>query len=490
MGIGMLGGVMVSLLAQSASAEPIKLAEGEKWNLTLPASATLSFDSIQGFEVDRDANRIENSFLTSPRLRLGLRYQYTGNRVTLNGNIEHDVVTGTVGHDDSLPGELLPGSNSIETDFRRISIEGTLGREFFFGAGLMTSHWGMGILANDGARRWTPGSARFLDPRKGDRVIRGYVGKGLSESLGAAAIFSFDRVWEDDILRSDDEAYQAVAALILGQGKAHGGGAYVVGRHQTTDDGKDFDVLAIDATARTTLNTGESHELSLEAEVAYIFGNTTLAPNINFTDFDIRQWSAAFRGGWAFENFGFVLDAALASGDSNFDDEFQVAARFDPNYELGLLLFRQVLGAQTGRGVATASDPNLVGEPAEDIDRIATQGSVTNTLSFFPRIWIRPYKDIEIYGGPLVSFSASRNADAFNSRLGGGTPRNALDGVPSSYLGTELDLGVRAPLSVWQGVMTVGLEGGYFIPGGAFDNGAGESMDSVFGGRLILDVVI
>ena len=263
-----------------------------------------------------------------------------------------------------------------------------------------------------------------------------------------------------------------------------------MGRHQTTEGGNDFDVVALDATGRTKIKTGDGHELSLEGEIAYIHGNTTLAPNINFTEFDIRQWSAAFRGGWAFKNFGVVLDAAFASGDSNFDDEFQVASRFDPNYELGLILFRQVLGAQTGRGVATASDPNLVGEPAEDIDRIASQGSVTNTLSFFPRFWVRPYKDIEIYGGPMVSFSASRNADAFNSRLGGGTPRNALDGEPTSYLGTELDVGVRAPLSIWQGVLTLGLEGGLFLPGGAFNNAEGESMDSVLGGRLILDVVI
>ena len=39
----------------------------------------------------------------------------------------------------------------------------------------------------------------------------------------------------------------------------------------------------------------------------------------------------------------------------------QNAFRMDPNFEVGLLLFRHVLAAQTGRAPVTAGDPTLVG---------------------------------------------------------------------------------------------------------------------------------
>ena len=102
---------------------------------------------------------------------------------------------------------------------------------------------------------------------------------------------------------------------------------------------------------------------------------------------------------------------------------------------MGMLLYRQVLSAQTGRGVATASDPELVGYPSAGIERFATRGSITNTVAFFPRAYWQPLAGLEVYGGPLVAFNATSNIDPLNTRLAGGSARNALNAKPGTYLG-------------------------------------------------------
>ena len=153
---------------------------------------------------------------------------------------------------------------------------------------------------------------------------------------------------------------------------------------------------------------------------------------------------------------------------------------------MGLLLYRHVLGAQTARGQFTAADPALVGVPSAGSERIPTQGSPTNTFAVFPRLRLRPIDGLEAYGGPLVAFSAVPLLDPFNSRLGGGPARNALDGEPSNYLGLEWDAGVRYRANMHGSELTVGAEGGVLFPGGALVRADGTDLGTVLGLRGML----
>jgi len=446
-------------------------------------------ETVTKFSVDADGNQLRNSAVVAPMLRLGLKAD-TGRRydkLTLTAEYEHDVVTGAFNDDASISGTGLPSSRGVHNELRKAYARVAYNKQLFAGAGLMTSHWGLGLVANDGTRRWTPGSARFVDPRSGDRVLRGFAGIGLSRSLGMAVTLGADSVVGDDILLDGDDATQVVGALRLGVGKRHGGGVYVVRRSQNAANGSSFDVWAIDATARTSLRVGNGR-LDLAGEVVSIIGDTTLAPTMEYPVHDIRQFAAAARASYSMDTWGTVVDALFATGDANFDNDTQTAFKVDPRYEMGLLMYRQVLAGHTGRGVATASNLDLVGMPSPDIERFATRGSASNTIAVFPRAWWRPASQLEFYGGPLIALAATDVADPFNSRINGGTPRNALDGNPGRYLGTEFDLGAR-----WQRDMnggrrlSVGVEGGVLVPGNALRDATGKSMGTVFGARLMLN---
>ena len=102
--------------------------------------------------------------------------------------------------------------------------------------------------------------------------------------------------------------------------------------------------------------------------------------------------------------------------------------------------------------------------------------------------WYLNFADYDLfcaYGGPLFAFSDSAIIDPLNTRLNGGEPRNALDGSPSSYLGTEIDLGVRAHLDIDKTILSAGIEGALLLPGAAFTNAQGDILDPLVGGRAM-----
>jgi len=235
-----------------------------------------------------------------------------------------------------------------------------------------------------------------------------------------------------------------------------------------------------------TLIDLDSARVTLGTEMALITGTTQLGPSPDFEEHDIMQFGAAFQAGLDLGELGANLDFLYASGDQNLDDGTQHGFRADVNYHMGILLFRHVLAAQSARGAVTAADTTLVGVPAEDLDRIPTQGRIGNTIAIFPRIRYRPIDGLEAYAGPLFAFAAASNLDPFNTRLGGGAPHNSLNAPGGSYLGTEYDLGVRYRAQISGALLDVGAEGGILQPGDALSREDGSSMGSVYGGRVLV----
>ncbi|MGK0361837.1 MAG: hypothetical protein ACI9U2_004155 [Bradymonadia bacterium] len=183
---------------------------------------------------------------------------------------------------------------------------------------------------------------------------------------------------------------------------------------------------------------------------------------------------------------GAIVDVVYASGDADAGDGIQSGFRADPNFDQGLLLFPYLVAATSGRATHTAADPRLVGYPAEDLDRLPTDGAVTNTVSVFPRFWARPVRNLEIYGGALFAFGALPNADPLQSRLNGGDPSSAFGGASGNYLGTEVDLGLRYRVLLAGTELVLGAEGGVFTPGDAFEDAEGSRRGAATGGRLLV----
>jgi hypothetical protein len=351
----------------------------------------------------------------------------------------------------------------------------------------MTSYWGMGLVANDGAHGWAPGNAAFADPRGGDRVLRVMLASGPLTRFGITAAAGFDWVQGDDAMIEDDSARQGVAAVTVGAGHPHSAGVYGVYRRQTSPAGDRLTVGVVDVYGRTSHALPAGLSLAAEAEAALITGQTTLAATVDYPEQNVLQLGAALRVALSHKRLGGVLEILYAAGDASADDDQQNAFKPDPNFEMGLLLFRHVLAGHTGRAVATAGDPEITGVPSQGLERFPTRGSASNTVALFPRGWWRPLDGLEIYAGPLFAFTVTESADPFNTRLAGGVARNALDGAPGRYLGTELDGGVRFRALLFGTELTVGAEGGVLLPGSALAQADGSAMSPVVGGRFLLD---
>jgi hypothetical protein len=455
-------------------------------------------DQVGAAPLDAAGTLSSASAVLSPLVRVGLRLSgpEVPGSLSYVAEYEHDLPTGSLA--GTLPdGSGMPGGAGLSTQLRKASLQVALGSTLIVRGGVMTSHFGLGLVANDGAHGWEPGSARFADPRGGDRVLRGLVATGPHLGLGLVAALAVDRILDDDSLlltrelssaqpQKDDTARQVVGTVSLGNPAENWAGLFVAHRNQTAGDGRTLaaTVASISGLGRRTFASGAT--LSGGVEGVFITGETSLPGTPTDPVQQVRQAALALRGGLDLQRFGFALDALAASGDSNLDDDQQKAFRADPNYELGLLLFRQVLAAQSARSSFTAGNPALVGVPAAGVERLPTRGSVTDTVTVFPRAFVRPLQGVEVYGGPLFAWTTVPPVDPFNTRIDGGSLRNALGGRPGKYLGTELDLGVRARFLFAVGALDVGVEGGLLLPGSALDTADGTPMPAVPGVRTML----
>ncbi|MFU8807255.1 MAG: hypothetical protein ACNA8W_25830, partial [Bradymonadaceae bacterium] len=381
---------------------------------------------MDSFLVDADGEEYSHGPALNSLVRAGLHF---GSGVELapigvGAHFEIDAITGLVMGGAQPLGDYTPGTRPADTAvIRQASGRFSVGRHLHLQAGMMTSHWGMGLLANDGAHGWEPGSARFTDPRGGNRVLRALVAGGPFTEGSILVAAGADSVVEDDALLEGDEAYQGIFSVMYGHLQPTRAGMYVVRREQSTALGGEINVWAFNVTGAHKLGLGEAAILELHGEAAFITGTTTLSPTPEHTVSDVRQVAAAARANLDFGPAGAVLDLLYASGDHDFQDGRQTAFRVDSNYSMGLLLHRYVVAAHTSRTTATAVDPELSAFPPPDLDRYPSGGTITNTISIFPRGWWRPAPGLEIYGGPLFAFAPARQADPYQTNLAGGEPR-------------------------------------------------------------------
>jgi len=476
------------VVGQRQAYRPALTLEPRGMQLSLPALVATRIEGASAVPVDAQGSSLEIGAATNVVARVGLAFNSSRALIPFNFAVdyEHDVITGPVSGGPEIPGDHLPGGGSVEHQLRKASGRASLGYYLHLTGGLMLSHWGLGLLANDGAHGWEPGSALFTDPRGGDRTARIALASGPVTPLRIFAAFGHDWVQGDETMRGGDRSRQLIGALTIGRDMPTSFGFYAVRRYLEAKGGDTLDVWALDMYGKTSHDLGRRLRLVVEAETALIIGETTLTSTADQPIQGVLQLGAALRAALHAGRWGAVLDGLYTSGDANFDDAEQNAFKADPNYQLGLLLHRRVLAGMTGRAVATASDPMLSGYPTPGIERFPTRGGISGSLVIFPRAYLRPLAGLEVYGGPLFAVATAPPADPLNTKLAGGDVRNALDGAPGRYLGTELDLGARLRLLLAGTELTVGLEAGVLFPGAALARADGEPLDPVAGGRALV----
>ncbi len=476
----------------------------KRFTIAISAAGRVIGGSYAPFVVDTTG--AETSGATEVSTRLSLSGHLDSNQkfgvLQLEAQVGLDIARGTVSGKETLAGDAMPGT----TFDSYLPTDAWLGLRYsdkmLVRVGQMTSSWGLGLIANDGKG--------YMDARQQDWFVRSETGDRVMRALVLARPFAgttsalrgwiitgaIDRVVADDVLLQPDgqganlwndgrqeEAVQGIVATRFFVSKQSSFGLYYVYRDQEHKDGNWLKVHAVDAAADLHGKIGKN-KLRIRGEAVLITGKTSLSATPDFPEHDVRQAAIAAQGRLTMGRVRLEFDTAWLSGDNNFDDGTLTQFKADPNYQLGLVLFPRVLGAWSGRSRLTASNPDVVGVPNEDLERLATQGAVTSTMAFFPKIGVQLPFGLDIYGGALFAFAPTPVADPFHTKTsGGGVARNALNKPQGPSLGIELDFGVRYTLALpMQSALVIAAEYGLLLPGDAL---AGLDAN-VHGGRLSL----
>ncbi|MFT3835519.1 MAG: hypothetical protein QM723_00790 [Myxococcaceae bacterium] len=410
---------------------------------------------------------------------------------------EADTATGAVlgNPDDKLIVDQTPHPAFNPLDMRQVYLEYKW-RTGIFRVGQQTSQWGLGMVANAGAK--DPEAGDFGQTHFGDSAYRALLAGRPFFNLGGAwralePALAVDLVVRDGTANyaDGDRAVQGVFALRFAADAEKYLGFYAVYRHQTAvnvnDGSRAADVIVLDLAGKWHFMHNDWRDLYVGFEGAYITGTTTLGRTDTAPQYDVRQFGAAVKASYRYGNGQVYLDFGYASGDQNPNDAKQEAFKFNRDYPVGLVLFNEVLGYQSARAAARASDPNLLGRPPEGVNLVPTQGAFTGAVYLFPKVRYGVREWLDVYGGPMFAWTSAKLTDPFNSKIGGGTSINYLGAHPGDYLGTELDVGLQVRFHpVPQLTLSGTLEGGVLFPGDAFNMGVGGVMGPVGLGRIRL----
>jgi len=368
--------------------------------------------------------------------------------------------------------------------------------------GHQTSHWGMGLLANDGDH-----ATLFGDYRRGSIVERllfatrpGGADHPLAIALGGDLVFEDSKA---DLVDDGDRALQAVLALRWTTDEAEAG-LYGVYRHPERDSvsineltpyTEELDVWVVDLSARFNVPVvGNEAFVFGELEAMVIGGSTTFVRNIELTQVGEEEEVQTFGGAaklgtvryaedgehrWG--DIAIAVEAGYASGDADPYDGVTRRMTFDQNHKVGLVLFNHVLGWKTARAATLASDRDIVNRPAPGAQLLPSEGGIFGASYLNPTVVVRPTHWLDLKGGVVIAQTTADLVDPYHFGALGDW-RNYDGGEDENHdLGVELDLGAdaRIPLADWM-MLNVGAEGGVLFPGGAFDDAAGTALPNQY----------
>jgi len=355
-----------------------------------------------------------------------------------------------------------------------------------FRLGQMGFRWGLGIVANDGE---TP--PPFGDYRYGDLVRRLlFATRPLGESSPLTLAISgdwvawdliadFDRPCPDRQGSCGDLAFQGVLAAYYEENENQIGG-YVAYRTQKNYLNDFLDVFVADVFARWHVNEPSGGRILVAAEAAFFYGQTSLTRTAIRPQTDVIQFVAAAQLGRVASDLDVIVEGGYASGDSNTEDSVERRGTFDPDHRIGLVMFPEVLAAQTARSAFLAQNEDTFGRPSRGAALLPTNGGVSGAFYLFPYAMFRPNEWLDIRLGGVLGWATSDVVDPYRQRAESRSV-NYRGGDPTRRdYGVEVDASIRARIPLTDLVrIDVGLEGGLLFPGAAFNDENGQRMGEV-----------
>jgi|GEM_PF-1022333 len=440
--------------------------DGTEVSLFTSGEYRLQFGAGSPIPVDAIGTELSQPGILDQRLRLGVGMR--AGHIQLDG--EFDLFSGQLGGSAwGIPGSIdarrrhlvasedgfsalafVPRRGAVRIDFPVATIE----------AGLMTSDWGLGMLANNGDRDPYFGRNDF-----GDRVLRARATfrpllmnpKTRTGSRAAALNITaaFDYVVEEDTstIKDRQRAVQAILSALWFEPEHCRHGIYLVYRHQTElDYGTTTDAIVVDVLLDQWFNI-EGGKARLAMEAALISGRTNRAPTWNARD-DVAIFSGAITGlasvAMSGDRLGMDLRAGWASGDRDPDDAVTSDFTFDRDFDVGQVLFDELEGGVEAAAYNLITDPENTGHPPDAVDAIVTEGAARRTVFLQPMVHGKPLPMVSLRAGVLLAWASGPIRHPFYGTRAGGAETNHHDEpAQRRYLGTELDwsAGLSIPFS-------------------------------------------
>ncbi len=203
------------------------------------------------------------------------------------------------------------------------------------------------------------------------------------------------------------------------------------------------------------------------------FGGVPFPSRNQKKEASIRAGAARFA--WLTQKWDAMLEIGHASGDDVLEDEHFKQRAMHPDFNVGLILFEETLRELTAR---TYGIPFFSNENPQGALGLMSNGGVINANYVFPKFRFRPtpVAGLEVIGGILAAWVDTTQTDGTSlfpaCSIGGAC---TSDGKDSTYLGTEIDLAVRASFA---GNIRFALETGYLRFGGALKHQLTEASGS------------
>lgn len=363
--------------------------------------------------------------------------------------------------------------------------------------GQQGSHWGTGILANDGDH-----PRLFGDYQGGsisERVL--FATRPFGEHSPLAVLLAGDLIYRDiqADLTEGDHAFQGLLGALYGDEENEIGIQAALRRQRHDDEGIDeftpyteeLDVAVFDVFGKFAARApgGRSYVFG-EAEAAYITGSTNYVrtPELGARDQHekVRSWGGMAKLGMVREardaghrwgDLVVAVEWGYATGDADPNDGEQRRFNFEPNHKVGLVLFDHVLAWTTARSADNAGDPTLVQRPNPGLQFYASNGGVFGATYLYPTLVVRPKHWLDLKAAMLVAQTTADFVDPYRYGVFGAVD-NPRGGDPKRHdLGVELDGGaeVRASLS-YDMTLQLGVQAGVLFPGHAFDDAYGNGL--------------